>query len=174
MGYQENLFQLNVMQDRSGRIAGKYKLNITKRSQCKPGMHNRSIGVESCPFVNCEYHLVGEAMRIPDSETAAKVQASRWEGDIHHTCVLDFAETDEGDDEKIGRLLGIEPDLVPQRIAEASFKMRKLMKTQQEQDDCIAGLRKEADNEADEVCAQQDTVEGGQATGQGKDESRDS
>lgn len=140
MGYQENLFLETVMQDRSGRMGGRIKLNVVTRAGCAEAKQERADGLQSCPFVNCHHHLVGEAMRISSDEVSAQVQADRWSGKIRHTCVLDFAELDEGDDDKIGGLLGIPRELVPQRVAEASFKMRKLMRAEQENDDAYAGV----------------------------------
>lgn len=143
MGYQENLFAEVVMQDRTARMGGRLRLNVVTRSDCDGGKQDRADGLQSCPFVNCHHHLVGEAMRIGNDDLAAQVQAKRWSGEIRHTCVLDFAELDEGDDDKVGGLLGIPRELVPQRVAEASFKMRKLMKAEQENDDAYAGVEEE-------------------------------
>lgn len=146
MGYQESMFGVDVMQDRSARLGGKIKLPVMQRSECDPAKHERRAGRQSCPFANCRYHLVSEAMRAPD-DRAVDVQIARWNGEITHTCALDFAELDEGDDAKLGALLGIPRDLVPQRVAEAAFKMRDLMAREFAAEDAFAGLDPGGPNE---------------------------
>ena len=146
MGYQENLFDLGVMQDRSARLGGRLKLPVMQRRECEGAKVSRREGEQSCPFTNCRYHLVGEAMRA-NEERAVDLQIDRWEGKIKHTCTLDFAELDEGDDGMLGDLLGIERHLVPQRVAEAAFKMRGMMAVEFAAEDAFAGIEPGGDNE---------------------------
>lgn len=150
--YQEALYSLEVMQDRSARKGHghRIKLDVLNRGECEGRKLERAAGTESCPFYNCQHHLVGEAMRIHDKEVAADVQFARWEGRIKHTCSLDFAELDEGDDDKAADLMGINRSVYAQRVAEAAFKMRELIELEFASEDAFAGfINEENEDELD-------------------------
>lgn len=143
--YQAPMFSLDVMQDRSGRQGlGPLRLPVMQRGECERDIELRASGQASCAFLNCRYHLVGEALRIKDEEKAVAVHAARINGDLVHTCTLDFAEVDPEDDLLIGAHLGILRSNVPQRVAEAAFAMREMMKHDSDLEDLrVESTRKE-------------------------------
>jgi len=66
----------------------------------------------------------------------------RLNGDLKHTCALDFADLDEGDDDHAARLLGIKKTVFSQRVAEAAFKMREGIRDDERAEDIFSGIIK--------------------------------
>ena len=126
MAYQNSLFPLEVMQDRTGSTSGHLRLPAgMTRGDCVGGSAARMRGEQSCPFLVCKYHLVPELVRLRP-KGAINAMARRLAGEIAPTCVLDVADQGPSDDQVIGDALGINKQFVAQRAAEAMHSYKEL------------------------------------------------
>lgn len=127
MTYQQSMFSLEVMQDRTATKSGHLRLpKGMTRGDCAGAAESRARGEQSCPFLTCSYHLVPELVKLRP-KGAVNAMAKRLSGKIKHTCALDIADEGPQDHQAIGDALGIDRQHVPQREAEAMFKFKRLV-----------------------------------------------
>lgn len=127
MSYQLPL-SIDGLYDSSARLYGVPKQPST-RAECIAGRESRLSGEVECEHVLCRYHLLGELTRRPDDE-ADRAMEARLAGEWTGTCALDVAETSERglDDETHARMIGVDVSRLVQISAEASARLRRMVK----------------------------------------------
>ena len=128
MTYQGNLFDLETMQDRSGRLHD-YPAPPKTRGECAPRRHLRALppddpNAERCQAFGCPHNLIGEIGRIRNQERAVEAIEARYECGAWETCALDVADDGGCSDRGAGLLLGITEQMVSQVVANAAFRFR--------------------------------------------------
>ena len=138
MSYQNSLFSLDVMQDRSGRIRKADKPPKTY-ADCAGKRHLRMLPpedpkAERCQAFNCEFNLIGQVAQLKESQ-AVEALRRRYDEDRPETCMLDVIhqndctgrlhwEAQDADD--ISILLGISREKVASLVAALTHGSRQL------------------------------------------------
>lgn len=154
MTYQESMFSLPVMQDRSGRQNTDYPRPPKCVGDCAAGREARSLPpddprAERCQAFGCTFNLIGEIGRLKNESRAVAAIVRRYDDDVWDTCLLDAiannGETGIGEEleyDETGDLLGISREAVSQRVAEAAFKFRCRVAEESSGDDVRSDMRR--------------------------------
>jgi hypothetical protein len=140
MAYQNNLFGIDVMQDRSGRI-DKADRPPTTYAECEPRRHLRLLPpddpkAERCQAFNCEFNLIGQIGQLREPEAVEAIRR-RYDENRCESCMLDAVhqvdelgrthwEAQDADD--ISVLLGIPREIVSSKVAAVMHVARQIFR----------------------------------------------
>ena len=136
MTYQNNLFGIEVMQDRTGRIRKADKPPSTYES-CEGKRHLRMLPpedpkAERCQAFNCEFNLIGQIGQMKEGKAVEAIRR-RYDEGRPETCLLDVIHQNDcngrlhwehQDADDISILLGIPRELVAAQIAAVTHAAR--------------------------------------------------
>ena len=162
MTFQNSLFSLEVMQDRTGRCVD-YPAPPSNYLECIPNKEARGLppdhpDAKRCQCFGCPYNLIGEIGRMQSNSDMERAIIQRYETETWDTCLLDvlgppdhLGRSQELEDSVTGRLLGISGERVAQVGANAFFKFKKAYLTHNECSKTAAEIRMELDELEDDL-----------------------